>query len=429
VTRLGAAPDEHAPPGVRVVLDARALQEPARAPLTAAYLDGLLGAFDAEPVAGESFAFLLASDEDDPTARYANLEVVGRRLLPPTRLLRSTALTIDPFVLRGASIGAGWRAERGGAAGAVYHAIGAGLPIASGLPVVATLLDLAPWELPAIFQRAARARFGYRLRARLVRDAAAVIVGTDAVATSARRLLHLRRDRIRVVPLAPRPAITLGSMEATGAGVAAGRVAAARYGLSERYFVYTGRYDARQDLATLARALAALASGGRPAALPAAVGWPPRVLLLDATPDDRAAFARTLARHEIGDALAYAPRLPVAETVALIRGARAALLPVLADSNGLAAIEAIASGVPVIASSVGALPEIVGTAGILVEPRDPERLAVALAAAWSDEVVHDRISAAAATRARGDGQPVRTWRDVAAEVRSIYADVSRPGRL
>ena len=117
------------------------------------------------------------------------------------------------------------------------------------------------------------------------------------------------------------------------------------------------------------------------------------------------------------------------ETVALIRGARAALLPVLADSNGLAAIEAIASGVPVIASSVGALPELVGTAGILVEPRDPERLAVALAAAWSDEVVHDRISAAAATRARGDGQAVRTWRDVAVEVRSIYADVSRPGRL
>ena len=429
MTRLGAAPDEHAPPGVRVVLDARALQEPARAPLTAAYLDGLLGAFDAEPVAGESFAFLLASDEDDPTARYANLEVVGRRLLPPTRLLRSTALTIDPFVLRGASIGAGWHAERGGASGAVFHAIGAGLPIASGLPVVATLLDLAPWELPAIFQRAARARFGYRLRARLVRDAAAVIVGTDAVAVSARRLLHLRRDRIRVVPLAPRPAITPASMEATGAGVAAGRAAAAKYGLGERYFVYTGRYDARQDLATLARALAALASGGRPAALPAEVGWPPRVLLLDATPDDRAAFARILARHEVGDALAYAPRLPVTETVALIRGARAALLPVLADSNGLAAIEAIASGVPVIASSVGALPELVGTAGILVEPRDPERLAVALAAAWSDEVVHDRISAAAATRARGDGQAVRTWRDVAVEVRSIYADVCRPGRL
>ena len=135
-------------PGVRVVMDVRALQEPARAPRTAAYLEGLLGAFDAEPLSGESFAFLLASDEDDPTARFSNLEVIGRRLLPPVRLLRSAALTVDPFLLSGASIGAAWRAELGGAAGAVYHTAGGGLPIAAGLPTVATLLDIAPWELP-----------------------------------------------------------------------------------------------------------------------------------------------------------------------------------------------------------------------------------------------------------------------------------------
>ena len=40
-------------PGVRVVLDARPLQEPDRAPLTALYLDGLLGAFNAAPLSGE----------------------------------------------------------------------------------------------------------------------------------------------------------------------------------------------------------------------------------------------------------------------------------------------------------------------------------------------------------------------------------------
>ncbi len=63
----------------------------------------------------------------------------------------------------------------------------------------------------------------------------------------------------------------------------------------------------------------------------------------------------------------------------LVRGARAAILPVVSDAAGLPAIEAIACGTPVVASAVGALPELVGGAGILVEPRDPERLAVALA--------------------------------------------------
>ena len=94
----------------------RPLQTPERAPLTATYLDGLLRAFDAEPIAGESFALFLRSDLDDPTARYGHLEVVGRRLLPPTRLLRSAAMTVDPFLLRGATPGRSLarRARRGG---------------------------------------------------------------------------------------------------------------------------------------------------------------------------------------------------------------------------------------------------------------------------------------------------------------------------
>ncbi len=413
--------DEPSSPGVRVVMDVRPIQEPDRAPITAAYLEGLLGAFDADPLSGESFAFLLRSDLDDPTGAYEHLDVVGRRLLPPTRLLRSAALTIDPFLLRGASLGAAWRAERSGAAGAVYHTAGAGpLPIASGLPIVATLLDLAPWELPEVFARSASARFGQRLRAQLLREAAAVIVATPAVAKAARRVLRIRSDRLRVVPLAPRPAFI------HAVGSAAVRLDAdatrerERLGLPERYLVYSGRYDARHDLATLLRALVALAEAGRPDRLPEDVAWPPRILLVGASPDDRAALARAAARHDIGDSLAYAPRLPAVIVAGLVRGARAAILPVVSDAAGIAASEAIACGTPVIASAVGALTDLVGGAGILVEPRDPERLAVALRAVWTDDRVHERIAANARERATWQR---RTWADVARETRAIYAEV------
>ncbi len=403
-----------AAPGVRVVLDARPLQEPDRAPTTAAYLGGLLGAFDADPRPGESFAFLLQSDLDDPTERFERLSVVGRRLLPPTRLLRSAALTVDPFLLRGASLGAAWRADRGGAAGAVYHAAGGAVPLLSRIPTVVTLLDLAPWELPGAYQRGAATRFGQRLRAQLLRDAAAVIVGTAAVAGAARRLLHLRRERVHVVALAPRPEF--------GPGIDrdAVRRERERLGLPERYLVYSGRYDARQDLATLLRALADLAASGRPGGLPKAVPWPPRLLLAGASPDDRAALARAAAREGVGEALAYAPGLATDRLATLVRGARAAILPVVSDAAGLAAIEAIASGTPVVASAVGALPTIVGAAGIIVEPRDPGRLAVALATIWTDDGIHAGLSDAAAERARTDG---RTWAHVADETRAVYAAV------
>lgn len=407
------------PPGVRVVLDVRALQEPTRAPRTAAYLDGLLGAFDADPVPGESFAFLLASDADDATARFTNLEVIGRRLLPPIRLLRSGALTIDPFLLRGASLGAAWRAVDGGAAGAVYHAAGGGLPIASRLPTIATLLDLAPWQLPKAFQRTPAARFGQRLRGQLLRDAAAVMVGTEGVAASARRLLHLRRDRVHVVPLAASPAYAAGPT-ALAARRGETRRLTDRLGLGERYFVYPGRHDVRHDASTLMAVLRRLARDARPDDLAPDAPWPPRLLVLDATPDDRAALARVAARHDAGAQLVYAPALPPEETAAVVAGSRAVVLPMIAESSGLAALDALAVGVPVIASAVGALPDIVGTAGILVEPRDPDRFGAALTVAWGDDAVRTAITDAAMERATGTR---RTWADVATDVRRIYAEV------
>jgi glycosyltransferase involved in cell wall biosynthesis len=424
--RLGDGRDRPRPAGVRVVLDVRPLQAPDRAPLAAAYLEGLLGAFAADPLAGESFAFLLASDLDDPTTRFSGLDVVGRRQLPPTRLLRSGAMTVDPFVLRGAAVGATWRAERGGAAGAVYHAVGGGpLPIASGLPVVVTLLDLAPWELPEAFQRSLASRFGQRLRAQLLREAAAVIVGSTATAVAARRLIRIRRDRLRVVPLAPRAGFAPWPVgAAAGASPSASSDVRARLGLTGRYLVFTGRFDARLDLATLLSALAQLARADRPADLEPSASWPPRVLLVGATPDDRASIARAAARKSVGDALVYAPGLPVADLVELVRGARAVVLPVVSEAAGLPVIEAIACGTPVIASAVGPLPELIGPAGLLVEPGDPDRLAVALATLWSDDAVHARIAASARERAAWN---TRTWADVARETREVYAAVgSRP---
>ena len=98
----------------------------------------------------------------------------------------------------------------------------------------------------------------------------------------------------------------------------------------------------------------------------------------------------------------YAPELPLADLVDLVRGARGAVLPVVSEAAGLPAIEALACGVPVVASAVGPLPELIGPAGLLVEPRDADRLAVALATIWADDGVHD-----ADQDARARGRPAR----------------------
>ena len=422
------------PLGLRVVMDTRPLEDPARAPTTALYLGELLAAYDAEPIEGESFAFLVGLQRPGPTEAFARLDVAARRRIPPSHLLRSGALTVDPFLLRGASIGSAWWADQGGAAGAVFHTAAGAIPIGSRLPVVVTLLDLAPWELPAVYQRSPAAAFGQRLRGRILRSAAAVIVGSEATAAAVRSLLHVSPERIVVVPLAARAAFqpalpggaavgpTRGSRRRAAGGdePADPRSDRERLGLPQRYLVYSGRYDARQDLGSLIGGLGRLSATGRPAGLDPAIAWPPRVLLIGASPDDRAALARATARQGVGDLLAYAPAMAEDRMAALVAGARAAILPSISEAAGLPAIEAIAAGTPVIASAVGALPEIVGGAGILVEPRDPDRLAAAIATAWTEDGLWDRLRAEALSRS---GPNRRSWADVARATRVVYTDV------
>jgi len=416
------------PPGVRVVLDARPLQAPERNPTTAIYLNALLGAFSAEPRDGESFLFLLDSPGPDPSARFPGLPLAGRRRLPPTRWLRAATLTLDPFLLRAASIGTGFGALGSGASGSVFHVTGGTLPLASGLPMVVTLLDLAPWELPAVYQRSPAERFGQRLRARLLRDAERIIVASEATARATSRFLPFPLERIHVVRLAP------VLHDARGRDLA-DRLAnlRERIRLPERYLLFRGQYDARKDLATLLGALGDLAGRPPPStnAEPgvAAMPWPPVLVLSTSggpdhstdSPDrptgsEAEALARLIDRESAWPFVRLTPRLDAADQAVLLAGARALVHPALVEGSGLPVVEALATGVPVVASNVGALTEIVGKAGILVPPRDPGRLGAALSAVWSDDRMHARL-------ARGTGKlPAgpRTWRDVARETRQVY---------
>ena len=94
----------------------------------------------------------------------------------------------------------------------------------------------------------------------------------------------------------------------------------------------------------------------------------------------------------------------------IVAGADLLLVPSRAEGFGLSALEAMAQGVPVVASAVGALPEIVGDGGVLTAPGDPASLARAIAAALARR---ERLGATARVRA-GHYTLARTVRETRA---------------
>ena len=106
------------------------------------------------------------------------------------------------------------------------------------------------------------------------------------------------------------------------------------------------------------------------------------------------------------------------------RAADVVLVPSRSESFGLVALEAAACGIPVVASAVGGLLNIVhdGVTGLLVDGRDPDRYARAIDQLLADPAGAATMGAAAAVRARRF-----TWSFTAARLRRLYTDLaSRP---
>jgi glycosyltransferase involved in cell wall biosynthesis len=79
-------------------------------------------------------------------------------------------------------------------------------------------------------------------------------------------------------------------------------------------------------------------------------------------------------------------------------------MPSRFESFGLALVEALAAGLPCVASAVGGLPEVLGGAGVLVPPRAPALLGAAIAGVLADPA--RRTSLGTAARARAQFFPV-----------------------
>ena len=130
---------------------------------------------------------------------------------------------------------------------------------------------------------------------------------------------------------------------------------------------------------------------------------------------------RVIARQiEVEDVVRFIGRVAEEDKVALYQQARAFLYPTIYEGFGLPALEALACGVPVVGSNASSVPEIVGDAGILVDPKDARAMAGALIAVCTDDALHDELSERALKQAEKF-----SWEKCARETVEAYESVIR----
>jgi glycosyltransferase involved in cell wall biosynthesis len=115
-----------------------------------------------------------------------------------------------------------------------------------------------------------------------------------------------------------------------------------------------------------------------------------------------------------------------ADLPALYSAASLFVYPSLYEGFGLPALEAMACGTPVIASNQSSLPEVVGDAGLLVDPRHVEVITEAMLRVLADDALRQQLAQAGRRRAAQF-----TWEQVAAKMIDLYQTVleRRPTRL
>ena len=111
------------------------------------------------------------------------------------------------------------------------------------------------------------------------------------------------------------------------------------------------------------------------------------------------------------------------ERSSLIAGARLLAYPSLYEGFGLPPLEAMSLGVPVVATTAGAIPEVVGDAAVLVAPRDARALAEALLLVTEDATTRERLIALGTERIR-----LFSWQRAGQQLALLYRTLADAGR-
>jgi glycosyltransferase involved in cell wall biosynthesis len=192
-------------------------------------------------------------------------------------------------------------------------------------------------------------------------------------------------EKVTVIPLAPNEAFQpVNQADAVDT--------VTRYGLQPgRYFLHVGTVEPRKNLLRLLRAFERI-SRADPRA--------PDLVFVGGSGWRNREFYRAIETSPAGSRVRLMGYLPEHDLAALYSASLATVYPSLYEGFGLPPLEAMACGAPVVTSNTSSLPEVVGDAALLVDPRDVGAIEAALVQVKEDPVLREALRAKGLQRAK-----------------------------
>lgn len=286
----------------------------------------------------------------------------------------------------------------------IFHSPDFVLPPVARAVKVLTIHDLSFLRVPECADPRLRWYLG-QVVPRSVGRADFLLADSESTRRDLVELLGVPPDRVQVIYAG------VDAMFAPVEDAEALRRAREKYARGRPYILAVGTLEPRKNYPTLIRAFARARQEAR---LPHALvivgrkGWVYEPIF--AAVDD-------LRLH---DEVLFPGFVPDEELPALYNAADVLVTPSFYEGFGLPALEAMACGTPVIVSDVSSLPEVVGDAGVRVDPRDEAGLAEAIVRVVGDSALRAGLREAGLRRAREF-----TWDRAARELLGVYARLGR----